>query len=650
MGTAVNVRVFSGGRTSGVHQFDSDKHRTIRIGRLSSAQLKLDDPQAAKIHAVIDFSGGGVSLIDMGSSNGTLVNGAKVRRVALNDGDQVVIGKTQLLIGFGKISPAAAENVVTLPARDLETRNGRDDPGGAPTARTMPNAAAARAGAMSSARADRATMPRFDVTQTAPIARITQDRLRSAAVESRPHPSLPPEDAVGPDTRAMEMRVYWGQILLSVDHFEKPKAITIGESKGTNFFISSEGLPIERFPLIRYVNDEYVLTFAPGMEGEVEVDGELHLLDQLRASSLVNNDDDLRGCYQVVMPADTRALIHWGGATFALRFVAPPKPIPTEFLKNLDLQYLNILLLSIFAHVALVVTFLVQPTGTDALRDDLFDERGRFVDLILNEPEETPRKKRILDQLKQKIEPPTPEEKPKTKAKEVKVADRDANVRRSNRPAAVTQAEKAAKVSQQFSKLFAGSNGGDGSLLGGGGGGSLSGNLSNVIGTTGAKGKGALAGLGIRGGVATGGGIGTSRGVAGIGTSGRLGGGSGGYGGSVGKLGKRQDRGITSLATPIVLGSLPKEVIKKVIDQNRAQIRYCYEVELQKNQDLAGKVQLKWVIGATGSVVQTQVATNSMQTPAVGRCLRQKIMGWKFPAPAGGGIVEVNYPFVFKSN
>ncbi|MEM6733266.1 MAG: AgmX/PglI C-terminal domain-containing protein, partial [Myxococcota bacterium] len=148
----------------------------------------------------------------------------------------------------------------------------------------------------------------------------------------------------------------------------------------------------------------------------------------------------------------------------------------------------------------------------------------------------------------------------------------------------------------------------------------------------------------------TGGGIGTSRGVAGIGTSGRLGGGGVRYGSNVGKLGKRQERGMIGFATPIVLGSLPKEVIKKVIDQNRNQIRYCYEVELQKNQNLSGKVQMKWVISATGSVAKSQVTSNSMQTPAVGRCLAQKIRGWKFPAPAGGGIVEVNYPFVFKSN
>ena len=643
MGTAVNVQVFSRGQAAGVHQFNSDTQRTIRIGRMSSAQLKLEDPKAAKIHAVIDFSGGNVALIDM-TNGGTLVNGAKVHKVALNDGDEVKIGDTQLVIGFGNgvAAPAVAAAANEVTAVSAAPQNVQPQTP-APSA-AAPQVAAAASVAVQAPNAEAApagAMPRFDGPQTAPMERIAQARLRSAAVESRPHPSLPPEDSLRPDSRALEMRVYWGQILLSIDHFEKPKAITIGETKGTNFFISSEGLPVEAFPLIRYIDEEYVLTFASGMDGEVELGGQLRPLKELRGSSAAKKDD-LDGSYSVILPVDTRVLIHWGGATFALRFVAPPKPIPNEFFKNLDLQYLNMLLLSIFFHLATVVTFLVYPYDTDALREDLFEDGGRFVELMLNEPDETERKKKLLEKLKKKVEKPPEKQKVKPELKVAQKPTKD----RTTRP--TTRAQQTAQVNQQFSKLFSG-DGGGGSLLGGGGGGSLSGTMSNVIGTTG-KGSGALAGLGIRGGVNTGGGIGTSRGVAGIGTSGRLGGGGARYGNNVGKLGKRQERGMIELSTPIVLGSLPKEVIKKVIDQNRNQIRYCYEVELQKKQDLAGKLHMIWVIGATGSVVKSQVTASTLQTPNVGRCLRQKIKGWKFPAPAGGGIVEVNYPFVFKSN
>ncbi|MEO1173751.1 MAG: FHA domain-containing protein, partial [Myxococcota bacterium] len=423
MGTPVSVQVFSGGQPTGTHQFNSDTHRTVKIGRLNSAQLKLEDPKAAKIHAVIDFSGGNVSLIDMGSSTGTLVNGAKIHKVALNHGDKVLIGDTQLLIGVGDAAlalaqPSAAQPVAAQPAPGAVAAQ---PPGGQPTAgrpvasqpaapqavpaqgfAAAPNpgqtfapqaaqatsvapagmaaASAAPTGALPATAAAVAAaapqaqpggLPRFDGPQSAPVERITQARLRSAAVESRPHPSLPPEETVGPDSRSLEMRVYWGQILLSIDHFTEPKAITIGEVKGTNFFISSEGLPVEAFPLVRFIDGEYILTFSAGMDGEVELGGQLRPLKELRASSSSKKDDDLEGSYRVALPVDTRVLVHWGGATFAFRFVAPPTPLPGEFFKNLDLQYLNMLMLSIFFHLATVTTFMVYPYDTDALREDL---------------------------------------------------------------------------------------------------------------------------------------------------------------------------------------------------------------------------------------------------------------------------------------
>src|SRR5690606_953094 len=127
-----------------------------------------------------------------------------------------------------------------------------------------------------------------------------------------------------------------------------------------------------------------------------------------------------------------------------------------------------------------------------------------------------------------------------------------------------------------------------------------------------------------------GGGVGTSRGIAGIGTSGRLGGGGLAYGSNVG-LGKGKDRGVIDIGTPLIMGALPPEVIKKVIDENKNQIRYCYEVELQRNQNLEGRVAMKWVIAATGSVATVQVKESSIKNANVERCIAAKIKTWRFP-------------------
>ena len=188
-------------------------------------------------------------------------------------------------------------------------------------------------------------------------------------------------------------------------------------------------------------------------------------------------------------------------------------------------------------------------------------------------------------------------------------------------------------------------------ILGGCGGGSLSGELSNGIGATGiGSATAGLQGLGIRGGGSlTGEGMGTSYGIAGIGTAGRLGGGGMGYGSGV-ELGSRKDRALIPLSAPLVMGSLPREILQKVIDQNKNQIRTCYEAELQRQQDLEGKVGVKWVIAATGRVAKVMITETSLENGNVEKCIMAKIMTWKFPPPAGGGTVEVNYPFVLRSD
>ena len=51
---------------------------------------------------------------------------------------------------------------------------------------------------------------------------------------------------------------------------------------------------------------------------------------------------------------------------------------------------------------------------------------------------------------------------------------------------------------------------------------------------------------------------------------------------------------------------------------------------------------------ASGAVVKVIIVESTLKDEDVEACLEKAIMRWKFPAPAGGGIVEVNYPFVFQ--
>ncbi len=66
------------------------------IGRLKACDICLGDVNASREHAAVEREGMGWALADMGSTNGTLVNGERVDRVRLRDGDVITIGVSEL--------------------------------------------------------------------------------------------------------------------------------------------------------------------------------------------------------------------------------------------------------------------------------------------------------------------------------------------------------------------------------------------------------------------------------------------------------------------------------------------------------------------------------------------------------------------------
>jgi hypothetical protein len=90
-GSARNARlVSSDGRT-----YPLSIGSTV-IGRGDQANLRLPDVGISRRHARIDFDGAQVVLTDLGSTNGTSVNGQRVSAVALNPGDMIQLGTTTL--------------------------------------------------------------------------------------------------------------------------------------------------------------------------------------------------------------------------------------------------------------------------------------------------------------------------------------------------------------------------------------------------------------------------------------------------------------------------------------------------------------------------------------------------------------------------
>jgi len=73
------------------------KARTV-IGRGSDCDLVLDEPEMSRRHAIIENTPEGIYLRDLGSANGTHVNGVPVRDTVLRPGDQIAFDLNRFLL------------------------------------------------------------------------------------------------------------------------------------------------------------------------------------------------------------------------------------------------------------------------------------------------------------------------------------------------------------------------------------------------------------------------------------------------------------------------------------------------------------------------------------------------------------------------
>lgn len=100
---------------------------------------------------------------------------------------------------------------------------------------------------------------------------------------------------------------------------------------------------------------------------------------------------------------------------------------------------------------------------------------------------------------------------------------------------------------------------------------------------------------------------------------------------------------------PVVFGGLSENVIREVWRMHQNEIENCYRKALLESPDLQGQIEMKVVIDAAGDVTEA-IAAGAMigSDGVVGKCVERRIHHWKFPQPAGGGLVVVHYPWTFE--
>jgi pSer/pThr/pTyr-binding forkhead associated (FHA) protein len=71
--------------------------RPIGIGREAANPVRLHDNEVSRKHAEVRRDGEGCRIVDLGSANGTYLNGQPVEAALLRSGDQVRLGQTVIL-------------------------------------------------------------------------------------------------------------------------------------------------------------------------------------------------------------------------------------------------------------------------------------------------------------------------------------------------------------------------------------------------------------------------------------------------------------------------------------------------------------------------------------------------------------------------
>jgi hypothetical protein len=94
----------------------------VKVGKIASSHFHLDHPSVSRMHAIIETTTEGSTIIDLGSTAGTRINGARINKAPITEGDEIGIGEVLVRVTAGPGVP------VTRPRpRPEETEAARSD-------------------------------------------------------------------------------------------------------------------------------------------------------------------------------------------------------------------------------------------------------------------------------------------------------------------------------------------------------------------------------------------------------------------------------------------------------------------------------------------------------------------------------------------
>jgi TonB family protein len=639
----------------------------IKIGRLQTSDICLDDDKVSRMHAVMEVTAPGeVFIIDLGSASGTLVNGEKINKRKLQTGDQVQIGKKLLHIDIitGTVAVASSPPIAMAagagrltPVVDERAMSAMLDEQSEPRA---------KAGPAASEKKDESG-PKFNPFEVG-ARRQSRTPFANAAEEEGPEyglvataPAVPSHE-IETNERAIEVSVIWGERnVLNVDYLTPPRDYYVGEPNGesVDYVLGQDAIGVERMPLCVAQGAGVAAIVPAGAKGEATIGDKTRSFDLMRGQGDFRPSSAFAGAMEFPLPEGGSLRMKHRNFTFIIKDVKAGKKVAGH--AKIDIRpMIYVAGAALFASLVLTM-FYFQPPRPRGLSSDLLSTDSRLIQFLM-EPEE--------------LEEPEPEwlngsdssgggkgkahegeqgqmgdeKAEKTKNKYGIQGPKDNPDPVMAREQAEQEARNAGIIgtlaSMQGSFNAPTSPYGADFALGNDPTSALGAMTGNDIGQ-----NFGFGGLGLRGTGRGGGGLGQGTiGMGNFGTIGRGGGrgdGEGGYGRGVGGF-RGRSGGVPEVRSggAEVRGSLSKEVIRRVVHRHINEVKFCYEQQLNARPDLQGRVTTKFVISPTGSVQSAMVDSSTLRNEAVESCIVRAVRRWTFPAPDGGGVVVVNYPFL----
>ena len=641
----------------------------IKIGRLQTSDIRLEDDKVSRMHAVVEITAPGeVFVIDLGSAGGTLVNGEKVNKRKLQTGDRVQVGNKTLHIDIitGTVAVASSPPVAmaagaeqATPVVDAPAMAAMLDEESEPRAKVAPPAPSSKAKEESGPKFNPFEVGAMRVSKTPFVTGIEDDGPQYGIIATTP---AVPAHEIETNERAIEVSVLWGdRNVLNVDYLTPARDYYVGEPDGedVDYVLGRDAIGVDRMPLCLAQGEGVTAIVPDGAKGEATIGDQTRSFDLMRGQGDFRPTSAMAGAMEFPVPEGGSVRIKHRDFTFIIKDVKAGKKVAGH--AKLDVRpMIYVAGAALFASLVLTM-FYFQPPRPRGLSSDLLATDSRLIQFLM-EPEE--------------LEEPEPEwlhgsdtsgggTGKAHEGEQGQMGDETSEKTKNKYGIQGPEDNPDPVMAREQAKEEARSAGIIGTLA------SMQGSFNSptspygadfALGNDPSSALGAMTGneigqnfgfggLGLRGTGRGGGGLGQGTiGMGNFGTIGRGGGrgpGEGGYGRGVGGF-RGRSGGVPQVRSggAEIRGSLSKEVIRRVVRRHINEVKFCYEQQLNARPDLQGRVTTRFVISPTGSVQSAMVASSSLRNEAVESCIVRAVRRWTFPAPDGGGVVVVNYPFL----